>query len=214
MRYLVASCLIAICFLACSPKKENIKGLPFYNSADFTPEWIAENDSKFKDIHRIADFRFTNQNGKEISNATFAGKIYVANYFFTICPGICPVMTENMVVLQNQFKNEDRVLLLSHTVTPWIDTVEQLKKYAIDMGVLDDKYHLVTGDKNEIYNLARTSYFVEKEIGLETDPDQFLHSENLILIDTKGRIRGIYNGTILKDIDRLETDINTILSSI
>lgn len=199
--------------LACSPKKSvdsNFEGLPFYNSPDFTPQWINPDNPGYHEIHRIAPFSFLDQNGKEVNNKTFEGKIYVANYFFSICPGICPLMTENMIALQNHYSEVPDLLFLSHTVTPWIDTVEVLKAYAEENGAISDKYFLVTGDKKEIYDLARTSYFVEKEIGFKTDADQFLHSENFILIDRKGRIRGVYNGTISNDLDRLKQNISTL----
>lgn len=205
--------LFAVLILGCSPKEKQTKSidtLPFYNSPDFTPQWINPGNPDFNKIHTIAPFSFIDQNGKEVSNTTFIDKIYVANYFFSICPGICPLMTENMISLQNYYSDKPDILLLSHTVTPWIDTVEVLKAYAEENGVISDKYFLVTGDKKEIYDLARTSYFVEKDIGLKNDADQFLHSENFILIDGKGRIRGIYNGTIIKDLDRLKQDISVL----
>lgn len=211
LRYLLL--LIGLFLFGCSPKKTADK-IPFFTSPDFTPQWISVDDAEYKNIHQIADFTFTDQNGNSISNQTFKGKIYIANFFFTVCPGICPLMTENMIKLQQKYIDEPNVLLLSHTVTPWIDTVEQLKKYAIENEVMDDKYHLVTGSQDEIYNLARKSYFVEKEIGMEINSDEFLHSENFILVDPLGRLRGIYNGTSTKDLLRLKEDIDILLEHI
>lgn len=199
--------------LGCSQKKKTEK-LPFFNTPDFTPLWISKDDPAYNKIHKIDDFRFTDQNGDLVTNETFRGKLYIANFFFTVCPGICPLMTENMISLQEKYIANHDILLLSHTVTPWIDTVEQLKKYAIANEIIDDKYHLVTGEQDDIYTLARTSYFVEKEIGMKVSADEFLHSENFLLIDRQGRIRGIYNGTSTEDLKRLEEDIDILLTHI
>jgi len=204
---------MVISSFGCSQKKEHEK-IPYFISPDFTPHWISKSDPSYPDIHRIADFNFIDQNGNTVANSTFAGKLYVANFFFTVCPGICPLMTENMLKLQEQYIDQANVLLMSHTVTPWIDTVAQLKKYAIQNQVSDNKYFLVTGKQEEIYNLARKSYFVEKEIGIKVSADEFLHSENFLLIDQLGRIRGIYNGTNDNDIQRLKEDINILLDHI
>lgn len=204
---------LMLLFIGCSQKKKP-ETLPFFNTPDFTPHWISKDDPDYSKIHKIDEFTFTDQNGNIVTNQTFKGKIYVANFFFTVCPGICPLMTENMVSLQEKYISNKDVLLLSHTVTPWIDTVEQLKKYAIDNVIKDDKYHIVTGEQEDIYSLARTSYFVEKEIGMEVSSDEFLHSENFLLIDRQGRIRGIYNGTNTDDLKRLEEDIDILLTHI
>lgn len=194
--------------MACANRSESgaLESLPYFTTADFTPEWI-ENPT---DIHTIAPFRFTNQNGFLVNNETVKNKIYVANFFFTICPGICPVMTENMLLIQEKFKSNDNILLVSHTVTPWIDNVERLKAYAIENKVDDDKWHLLTGEQDEIYTLAKQSYFADKQIGHKTEEDDFLHTENFILVDKKQRIRGIYNGTKTFDINRLIEDVRIL----
>jgi protein SCO1/2 len=198
--------------VACSVNQEaeDVK-LPFYNQADFTPEWINEEDSNYNQIHKIADFQFINQDSIIVTNQTFEGNIYVADFFFTICPSICPKMTSNLDIVHKEFKNRDDVMILSHSVMPWVDSVSVLKKYAIDKGVDSERWHFVTGDKNEIYDLARSSYFAEKEIGLLKENDAFLHTENFILVDKKGRIRGVYNGTLPLEMKRLITDIKTLL---
>lgn len=193
---------------ACEPKEDS---LPFFNSADLTPEWIEKKDPKYKEIHTIRDFSFTNQNNEIITNEDFKWKAFVANFFFTTCPSICPTMMDNMHLIQNEFIHETDLLLLSHTVTPWMDTVQQLKKYSIENDIDDQKWHLVTGDEEEIYNLARKSYFVDGTIGLQIDDDEFLHTENFLLIDKSLRIRGIYNGTIDVDVKRLTEDIKILL---
>ncbi|WP_282165354.1 SCO family protein [Cellulophaga baltica] len=180
-----------------------ISALPYFNSADFTPQWNTP-------IHKIPPFSFLDQNGDTISNATYKGHIYVANFFFTICPGICPKLTENMSSLQEFYQNDDAIMLLSHTVMPWVDTVEELKKYSIRKGVNAEKWHLVTGDKTELYTIARDGYFADEDFTKTTDVDDFIHTENFILVDKKGYIRGVYNGTIALDIKRLMRHIDIL----
>jgi protein SCO1/2 len=203
--------LFVVCF---SCNKETIvdksKTLPFYNSEDFTPEWIAENDTKYKKIHRIAPFEFTNQNGEKINNTTFKGKIYITDFFFTTCPSICPVLAKNMAAIQDAYKNDDDILLLSHTVMPWVDTIEKIKEYAETKKAIDNKWHLVTGNKDEIYNLARTSYFADEDFKKTKDENEFIHTENFVLVDKKGRIRGVYNGTLALDVQRLQRHIGVL----
>jgi len=209
--YQIIFFVFIVVFVSCKSKPQEVASLPYFNSPDFTPVWIGVNEGKGEGMHSIQDFSFLNQNGETINKASFKDKIFVANFFFTICPGICPVMTENMLRLQNEFKNEDRVMLVSHTVTPWIDSVKQLKKYALEKAIDDSKYHLLTGAQEEIYKLARTSYFAEKEIGFKKEEDDFLHSENLLLIDYNYHIRGIFNGTKESDIDRLIKHLKILL---
>jgi len=199
--------VLLVLVVSCNQKPED---LPFFNSADFKPEWIAHSDSDYSKIHKIRPFTFKNQSGALVTEKTFKGKIYVADFFFTTCPGICPAMTKNMLSLQEQFISDPDIMLLSHTVTPWIDTVQQLQRYAEEYKVVQEKWHLVTGEKEDIYDLARTSYFAEKEIGLQLGSDDFLHTENFLLIDKKLRIRGIYNGTIESDINRLVEDVRIL----
>lgn len=211
----IAHCLISLTLpflLGCTNQGKEKKGtpLPFYNSADFTPEWITQEDSQYYQVHTIADFSFQNQNGDLINNKSLAGKIYVADFFFTICPSICPKMTSNLEKVQAEFENDDSVMLVSHTVMPWVDSVAVLKAYADINGIENNKWHLLTGDTEKMYQLARQSYFAEKEIGLNKTSNEFLHTENFILVDGSGRIRGVYNGTIPLEITRLITDIKTL----
>ena len=206
--FLISSIVVT---LGCFDKKiDEPMTLPFYNQADFTPEWIDDNDPSYGQIHKIDEFQFINQNGETIENDNFYGKIYVANFFFTVCPSICPKMTSNMDMVHDQFRNETDVMLLSHSVMPWVDSVQVLKKYAVDRGIDAENWHFVTGDVDEIYALARNSYFAEKEIGIAKDPEEFLHTENFILVDQLGRIRGVYNGTLELEVTRLIEDIKTL----
>lgn len=206
---LLCSALVLFC---CKPSGPGYKSeLPFFLSTELTPEWISTSDSRYKKIHTIAPFRFIDQDSTIVTNATFDNHIYVANFFFTTCPSICPKMTDNMVKVQEHFKSHSQVKMLSHTVTPWIDTVAQLKRYAIEKEVISDKWHLVTGSQAEIYKQARVAYLIEGEIGLAKGEDDFLHDEKFVLIDKKRRIRGYYNGIVESDIDRLVEDIRTLL---
>ena len=201
--------LISISWGCQSEKSADLK-LPFYNTAEFTPEWINEGDPGYSEIHTIGSFNFLNQNGDKITNQDLEGKIYVADFFFTLCPGICPKMTSNMAKLQKEFISDDDVMLLSHSVMPWADSITVLKEYAEARDINSNKWHLLTGSQESIYSLARQSYFAEKEIGLDKETDEFLHTENFILVDGKGRIRGVYNGTLSLEVSRLITDIKNL----
>jgi len=185
------------------------KPLPIYQPAMVNTELVDSTIQHQINYHKIADFSLTNQNGKTITQADYKDKIYVADFFFTTCQTICPIMTDNMEKIQKEIMNDDEVMLLSHSVTPDIDTVEQLKKYAIKKGVNDKKWNLVTGDKGEIYRLARKSYLAVKDDGM---PDDYgmVHTENFMLIDKKGQIRGYYDGTKTEDITTLLNDIKKL----
>ena len=159
--------------------------------------------------HKIADFNLLNQNGETITQDTYKDKIYVADFFFTTCLTICPIMTGHMLEIQERLKDDPEVLLLSHTVIPVADSVPQLKKYALEKGVNDAKWNLVTGDKKQIYELARKSYLATKTDG-DGGPYDMIHTENFILVDKEKRIRGFYDGTNAKAIDDLLNDIETL----
>jgi protein SCO1/2 len=172
------------------------KSLPIYNPSDVNPELVDSTIQYVALDHTISDFAFTNQNGKIITQKDYAGKIYVADFFFTTCKSICPKMTNNMAWLQSQIKNNPKVMLLSHSVTPDIDSVPVLKKYALEKGVIDSKWNLVTGNKKDIYYIARKSYLVVKT-GKPSEMYDMVHTENFVLVDSKRRIRGFYDGTNL-----------------
>ncbi len=165
-----------------------------------------------KKYHTIADFSLTNQNGKTISQDNYKDKIYIADFFFTTCLTICPIMTKNMAEIQEQIIDDTNVLLLSHSVTPVIDSVEQLKKYALEKGVVDAKWNLVTGDKKQIYELARKSYLAVKTDG-DGGPFDMIHTENFILVDKERRIRGFYDGTKTEEIEKLMADLEILKAS-
>ncbi|APY11129.1 SCO family protein [Seonamhaeicola sp. S2-3] len=182
------------------------KPLPIYQPAMVSTELVDSTIQYKKKYHKIADFSLINQNGKIITQKDYENKIYVADFFFTTCQTICPIMTKNMADIQKEIINDDDVMLLSHSVTPEIDTVAQLKRYAIKKGVIDSKWNLVTGDKKQIYKLARKSYLAVKDQG-DGGPFDMVHTENFMLIDKKRQIRGFYDGTNKEDIKRLLKDI-------
>ena len=183
------------------------KSLPIYNPSDINPELVDSTVQYISKSHTTADFSFTNQNGKTITQKNYEGKIYVADFFFTTCGSICPIMTSNMVDVQKAFLNNPKVMLLSHSVLPDIDDVTVLKAYAKKNGVVDSKWNLVTGDKKEIYRMARKSYLAVK-LGKPNELYDMVHTENFVLIDTKRRVRGFYDGTKKEEILRLIEDIN------
>jgi protein SCO1/2 len=200
--------LLPIILIGCNSNVENDSSeLPFYNTATFTPHWLANHSDSIINFHKVPSFSLINQNGATITEKTVDGKIYVVDFFFTSCPGICPKMTANMKILQDEFLEDDAILLLSHSVTPEVDTIEKLQAYAIDKGVDAKRWHLLTGERQEIYNLGRKAYFVEESMGLEKSEDDFLHTENFVLIDKNRHIRGIYNGLNKTDIQNLIGDI-------
>ena len=183
--------------------------LPIFQPAQVNVELVDSTIQHVKKYHTIADFSLINQNGKTVTQDTYNNKIYIADFFFTTCQTICPIMTDHMVILQNKLKLDPDIMLLSHTVTPEIDSVAQLKKYALNKGVLDSKWNLVTGDKKEIYQLARKSYLAVKSNGDGGEYDM-IHTENFILVDQKKRIRGYYDGTLEEDIESLLNDIDIL----
>jgi protein SCO1 len=204
--------IISVLIINFSCKKEESETLPFYNTANFTAEWIKENDAKYSKIHTIDTFSLRNQAGRLITKDSLDEHIYVANFFFSICPTICPKMMTNLSAIQKTFANNPQIKLASFTVMPWVDSVGKLKKYGEEHKINPSQWYLLTGRKEAIYTLARKSFFAEKRIGLEKTSNQFLHTESMLLIDKKGRIRGVYNATQVADIERVTEDINTLLN--
>lgn len=213
MKINILFALLIVSIYSCDSTQQNQvqeATLPFYSEATFTPHWISPDDAMLDTFHRISPFNLVNQEGDLITEKDFDGKIYVVDFFFTICPGICPKLTTNMTELQDTFMDDEEVLLLSHSVTPDRDSVAVLKKYAEERGILSHKWHLVTGDQHEIYSLGRNDYFVEEDLGLQKEVDEFLHTENFVLIDKNRHIRGIYNGLNKTSVHQLIEDIYTL----
>ena len=185
------------------------KKLPIYQPSMVSFQLVDSTIQHIKRFHKIDNFSLLNQNNAIITNETYDGKIYIADFFFTTCPGICPIMKENMITLQDEFIDDDNILLLSHTVMPEIDSVKVLKKYSQEKGVVDSKWNLVTGDKKQIYNLARKSYLVAEDIASSNDYEM-IHTENFVLVDSKRRIRGFYDGTDKNVMRNLINDIKIL----
>jgi protein SCO1/2 len=210
LRISVALCVFL--FGACNYKPKT-SFLPYYNTADFTPLFLeTKKDVTSKITHTIIPFSFMNQDSNIISDKNIAGKIHVANFIFTSCGNICPVMTEQMGRVAKAFQNDTSVVILSYSVTPWIDTPEKLKKYKELKGVKKDNWYFLTGNKADIYSLARRSYFAEEDLGFTKDSTQFLHTEHFVLVDGSKRIRGIYNGTLQLEAEQLIKDIKLLKS--
>ena len=187
------------------------KKLPVYNPADVNPRLVDESLIHIRRNHKVLDFKLINQNGDTITQEDYKGKIYIADFFFTRCMTICPVMTNNIAKLQAVFINDDDVKFISHSVTPIMDSVPVLKQYALDKGVIDPKWNITTGPKKHIYELARKSYFAVLDEG-DGGLQDFIHTENFILVDKKRQIRGFYDGTDNDDIERLIADIKLLQS--
>jgi len=206
--FIISGLIISLFYNALQPKKI----LPVYQPAMVNFELVDSTLQHVKKYHTIADFALTNQNGNLVTQEDYNNKIYIADFFFTTCPTICPIMTNNMAGIQNKIINDEDVMLLSHSVTPEIDSVPQLKKYAEEKGVKDSKWNLVTGDKREIYELARKSYMAVKTDG-DGGPFDMIHTENFILVDKERRIRGFYDGTDSEAMEQLMDDLEILKNS-
>lgn len=193
---------IAVFYTALKPKK----ALPIFSPSMVNPELVDSTVQYISKYHTIADFEFINQNGKKITQKDYENKVFVADFFFTTCGSICPKMTTNLVEIQKVFINNPKVMLLSHSVMPDVDDVKKLKEYAVLNAVKDKKWNLVTGDKKAIYTMARKSYLAVK-MGNPNELYDMVHTENFVLVDTKMRVRGFYDGTKPEDIQKLIEDI-------
>lgn len=187
------------------------KPLPIYQPVNFESKLVDSTIQHVSKYHTVADFKLVNQNGDTITQDTYSNKIYIADFFFTTCQTICPIMTDHMAQIQQEILKDDDIMLLSHSVTPEIDSVAQLKRYAQKKGVVDSKWNLVTGDRKQIYDLARKSYLVVEDDGMGNYG--MVHTENFALIDKKRQIRGVYSGirktaidSLLKDIEKLKKE--------
>ena len=197
--------ILALFYNALKPKEK----LAIYQPSMVNYELVDSTLQHKKKFHKIAPFSLTNQNGLTVTEKDYMNKIYVADFFFTTCPSICPKMTANMGLIQENIKTDNQVLLLSFSVTPEIDSVQQLKSYAIEKGVIDSKWNLLTGNKKEIYELARKSYLAVKTDG-DGEEHDMIHTENFILVDPEKRIRGFYDGTDTNAMDELLSDIKVL----
>ena len=197
-RLIFPSFLIATVIFAVSCGRPPEKPLPIFGNRD-----VVGGDTVY---HTIADFRFVNQDSAIVTKATFDEKIYVADFFFTSCRTICPIMKTQMLRVYDSIENDPEVLIISHTIDPKHDTVGLLKDFADRLGVKSSKWHFVTGNQDSIYRLAQTSYF-STAMEDDAEPDGFIHSGAFLLIDKESRIRGKYDGTKEEEVNRLLADI-------
>ena len=193
--------------MSCTKSSDRV--LPIYNPSNFNPELVDKSLQNSTQNHTVSDFKLINQNGEPITQKNYKNKIYVADFFFTRCGTICPLMTDNMAIIQNVFLNDKDVMFLSLSVTPEMDSIQILRAYANKKGVIDSKWNITTGDKKHIYELARKSYFAVVEQG-DGGLQDFIHTPSFILIDKKKQIRGIYDGTNDADIKRIISDIKIL----
>ena len=188
-------------------KEKPTRILPIYGEK----EYEAKNGKTDTTYHSIQNFRFTNQDGNAVTQDNFKESVYVTDFFFTTCHSICPVMSSQMERIYTKYKGNNEVKFLSHTVDPEIDTVEQLKAYAIKHNADAAQWMFVTGDKKELYDIARTGYLLNAEQG-DGGPDDFIHTQNFALIDKDKRIRGFYDGTDSTEMNKLMVDIDVLLA--
>jgi protein SCO1 len=199
--------LLVVNILSC---KQEETTLPYYNTPEFDPLFVSNEAVESKVPHRIGSFSFTDQNNNAVTEKKIDGKIHVANFIFTSCGSICPKMTNHMKRISDAYHNDPEVALLSYSVTPWIDTVDNLHAYAEENEIDANNWYLLTGSRTKIYELARKSYFAEEDLGFTKDSTEFLHTEHFVLVDGTRRIRGIYNGTLQLEIEQLTKDIATL----
>jgi len=206
--FLIASSIVC---MSCQEQKLVATPLPYYNEPTFTPIFENNPDSIAQKItHTISDFSFLNQDSNLITQQSIEGNIHVANFIFTSCGSICPKMTANLKMVNDSLANMENLILLSYSVTPWIDVPSKLKMYKERNDIKNPNWHFLTGKKEDIYSLARQSYFAEEDIGFSKDSSEFLHTEHFILVDKTKRIRGIYNGTLQLEMQQLIADIKAI----
>lgn len=184
--------------------------LPYYKDASFTPFWLSEGQVDLQDFHRIPEFSFSDQSGQVVTDKDFENKIYVAGFFFSTCPGICPAIRSKLSKVQTQFAEDPEVKIVQYSIRPSTDTVEVLQQYALANDIDNRHWFLLTGDKSEIYSIAKSAYFASDDLGNVQKNQDFLHTESLLLIDQNNFIRGIYNGLNAASVNYLIGDIRTL----
>ena len=203
--------IAVILFSSCRNQQAD---LPYYNSPDFTPYFLTSvNEIENKISHSIANFKLKSHHLNNFSKEDLKGKVHIANFMFTSCTSICPIMTNNLKIVSDAYKNHPEFLMMSFSVTPWIDSIPKLESFAKSYDITAKNWHLLTGEKNEIYQLARKSYFAEKNLGFTKDSSEFLHTEHVILVDKKLRLRGIYNATLKLEMKQLNEDIALLIKN-
>lgn len=214
--FLLVFMVVGISFTYYLVRQPKEKALPVINPIDLEAEMVDPDVLMERKGygHTIGDFSFFNQNGEKITQEEVKNKVFVAEYFFTTCGTICPKMNEQMKRVHSAYKSNNGVRILSFTVNPEVDTIAQMKRYADEHGAKDNKWHFLTGKKEDLYGLARKSFFVLKPAEAQNLGDagnDFIHTNNFVLVDRKRRIRGYYDGTSPTSVDSLITDIGRLL---
>lgn len=203
--------LLLLVFSQCKPAGENSTPLPKLGNWHVNEKTVDGKTVQDTVYHQIADFSFMNQDGETITNGSVDGKVYVADFFFTTCPTICPIMKKEMIRVYEKYGDNPNFKILSHTIDPNHDTEEVLKDYAQKLGIEDaSTWNFLTGDAEKIYEIGQTSYITTAQAD-QNEPGGFLHSGAFLLIDQKGHIRGVYDGTKTDQVDQLIKDIPKIL---
>jgi protein SCO1/2 len=195
------------------PGASRVEHLPYFDERTFTPRWLSP-DALPAELHRVPAFSLTDQHGAAVTEAVMEGSITVVNYFFATCSGICPKLSASMKAIDAAFAPDAPLVLLSHSATPTADTVEVLADFAQQRGVTSDRWHLLTGDRDLIYHLGRSVYFIEEELGEQRSPEDFLHTENIVLIDHERHLRGVYSGLNTAAVQQLIADIQTLMAAL
>jgi len=185
--------------------------LPFYRTAAMTPEWLSAKDASAASIHRVAPFVLTDQHGVRVTDRSFTGKVSIIHFFFTTCRDVCPTTTRNIDALLRDMRGDERIQVLSHSIAPAADSVGALVHFATDRGIRDPRWHLLTGDSASIDSLARRSYFVRLGRDTTYGVKSIAHSESVLLVDGRGRLRGVYAGTLQLEMDRLQEDVRVLI---
>ncbi len=209
--------LLAACSMGCAAadtdlRRDGAEALPFYRTLELTPEWIESDAPEYESIHRVGSFALTDQHGSAVTAADLEGGLTVANFFFTMCVEICPPTRGNLERVRAAFQGDERLTLVSHSVMPDVDTADRLDMYAHQHGIDADGWHLLTGDAEQIFALAEQSYLVDLHDGSGYSVASLAHTENVMLLDAALRIRGVYNGTLAMDVNRLIEDIGVLLT--
>ena len=206
--YLLLSSFLLVC---CNQSGKEKIALPYYNEPTFTPIFVTKKSEVNRKItHKIDNFSLLNQDSVLINQKTVEGKIHIANFIFTSCGSICPTMTKNLKIVSDNLSTDKSIVFLSYSVTPWIDKPHILKRYKKQNEIENQSWYFLTGNKADIYKLARQSYFAEEDIGFSKDSTEFLHTEHFVLVDKTKRIRGIYNGTLTLEMQQLIEDIKIL----
>ena len=199
---------LLIAAIGCNSRESS---LPYYVSEQLTPEWMSDDAVNDSSMHRIAEFRLINQRKQAITDRSLNGKISIAHFFFTECAGVCPKTQPNLARVLTKFPDDGRIQIFSHSVKPEDDSVPELIAYAAEHHVVDPRWNFLTGSRVEIERLAKDSYFANLNDGRSYGVEDLVHTETVFLVDPHGRIRGVYNGTLELDMNRLVEDIRVLM---